>query len=150
MVAFYILSPFEWWCHAHSGTLFSYKYPDSKCHGANMGPTWVLSAPDGPHVGPMNLTIRVGCTCLCIAIPSITLWVPWQRHRFFRRYISSNFSAVVTTVNHKQNVDNIFKMSKIGKLLNLDYFISVIHGAWEAVYVKMTCCERNHQMVYRL
>ena len=23
-----------------------------------MGPTWVLSAPDGPHVGPMNLTIR--------------------------------------------------------------------------------------------
>ena len=24
--------------------------PDSKVHGANMGPTWVLSAPDGPHV----------------------------------------------------------------------------------------------------
>ena len=23
-----------------------------------MGPTWVLSAPDGPHVGPMNLVIR--------------------------------------------------------------------------------------------
>ena len=22
-----------------------------------MGPTWDLSAPDGPHVGPMNLTI---------------------------------------------------------------------------------------------
>ena len=35
-------------------------YPDSKGHGANMGPTWVLSAPDGPHVGPMNLAIRVG------------------------------------------------------------------------------------------
>ena len=35
------------------------EYPDSKVHGANMGPTWVLSAPDGPHVGPMNLAIRV-------------------------------------------------------------------------------------------
>ena len=35
------------------------KYPDNKVHGANMGPTWVLSAPDGPHVGPMNLVIRV-------------------------------------------------------------------------------------------
>ena len=23
-----------------------------------MGPTWVLSAPDGPHVDPMNLAIR--------------------------------------------------------------------------------------------
>ena len=32
--------------------------PDSKVHGANMGPTWVLSAADGPHVGPMNLAIR--------------------------------------------------------------------------------------------
>ena len=32
--------------------------PDSKVHGANMGPTWVLSAPDGPHVGSMNLAIR--------------------------------------------------------------------------------------------
>ena len=38
---------------------FSHYYPDSKVHGANMGPTWVLSAPDGPHVGPMDLTIRV-------------------------------------------------------------------------------------------
>ena len=33
--------------------------PDSKVHGANMGPTWVLSAADGPHVGPMNVAIRV-------------------------------------------------------------------------------------------
>ena len=33
--------------------------PDSKVHVANMGPTWVLSVPDGPHVSPMNLAIRV-------------------------------------------------------------------------------------------
>ena len=33
-------------------------YPDSIVHGANIGPTWVLSAPDGPHVGPMNLAIE--------------------------------------------------------------------------------------------
>ena len=32
-------------------------FPDSKVHGANMGPTWVLSAPDGTHDGPMNLAI---------------------------------------------------------------------------------------------
>ena len=32
--------------------------PDSKVHWANMGTTWVLSAPDGPHVGAMNLAIR--------------------------------------------------------------------------------------------
>ena len=39
--------------------------PDSKVHGYNMGPTWVLSAPDGPHVGPMNLAIREGMDQLC-------------------------------------------------------------------------------------
>ena len=32
--------------------------PNSKVSGANMGPTWALSAPDGPHVDPMNLAIR--------------------------------------------------------------------------------------------
>ena len=31
--------------------------PDSKVHVANMGPTWVLSAQGGPHIGPMNLAI---------------------------------------------------------------------------------------------
>ena len=30
---------------------------NSKVHRANMGPTWVLSAPDGSHVGPMNFAI---------------------------------------------------------------------------------------------
>ena len=34
-------------------------YPDSKVHWVNMGPTWVLSAPDRPHAGPINLAIRV-------------------------------------------------------------------------------------------
>ena len=34
-------------------------FPDSKVHGANMGLTWVLSAPDGPHVDLMNFTIWV-------------------------------------------------------------------------------------------
>ena len=30
-------------------------HPDSKVHGANMGPTWVLSAPDGPMLAPWTL-----------------------------------------------------------------------------------------------
>ena len=29
--------------------------PDNKIHGPNMWPIWVLSAPDGPHVGPGTL-----------------------------------------------------------------------------------------------
>ena len=30
--------------------------PDSKVHVAHVGPTWVLLAPGGPRVGPMNLS----------------------------------------------------------------------------------------------
>ena len=32
--------------------------PDSKVHMANTGTTWVLWAPNRPHVGPINLVIR--------------------------------------------------------------------------------------------
>ena len=52
-------------------------YPDSKVHGANMGPTWVLSAPDGPHVGPMNLAIRVVFLENLQDIPQIMHYVYW-------------------------------------------------------------------------
>ena len=48
-------------CHVNNAVDIS----DSKVHGANMGPTWVLSAPDGPHVGTMNLAIRDSYTQGC-------------------------------------------------------------------------------------
>ena len=32
--------------------------PESKVHLVPIAPTWVLSAPGGPHVGPMNLALR--------------------------------------------------------------------------------------------
>ena len=64
--------------------------PDSKIHGANMGPTWVLSAPGVPHVGPMDLAIR-GNICFpqppswsCtwnppVLLPSVAkMWRPWS------------------------------------------------------------------------
>ena len=31
--------------------------PDSKVHGAIMGPIWGRHDPGGPHVGPMNFAI---------------------------------------------------------------------------------------------
>ena len=35
-------------------------FPDSKIHGANMGPIWGRKDPGGPHVAPMNLVIWFG------------------------------------------------------------------------------------------
>ena len=54
-------------------------YPDSKIHGANMGPAWVLSALGGSHVSPMNLAIRVdinelGIACHLLIFKSLPEW----------------------------------------------------------------------------
>ena len=75
---------FTWWRFHRSAQDI---YPDSKVHGANMGSTWVLSAPDGPHVGPMNLAIRVSLTCVLkklysISQPNFPRGV-WVNVRFF-------------------------------------------------------------------
>ena len=43
----------------HQGIILSMAYPDSKVHGANMGPIWGRQDPGGPHVGPMNFAIWV-------------------------------------------------------------------------------------------
>ena len=48
--------------------------PDSKVHGANMGPIWGRQDPGGPHVGPMNFAIWDGLCrgVVCIVKSCIT------------------------------------------------------------------------------
>ena len=36
---------------------FSWVNPNTKVHGANMGPSWGRQDPGGPHVGHMNFAI---------------------------------------------------------------------------------------------
>ena len=48
----------DWWRNSQLVDLLAYENTtDSNVHGANMGPTWVLSALDGPHVDPRNHAI---------------------------------------------------------------------------------------------
>ena len=44
--------------------------PDSKVHGATMGPIWGWQDPGGPHVGPMNFAIWV--------LPWLNAWKPQE------------------------------------------------------------------------
>ena len=58
-------------------------FHDSKVHGANMGPTWVLSSPGGPHVGPMNLAIWVPISLVSLRADSLAIALipkrqPWR------------------------------------------------------------------------
>ena len=50
-------------------------YPDSKVHGANMGPIWGRQDPGGTHVGPMNFAIWVQS----VIPPMATKLALWQR-----------------------------------------------------------------------
>ena len=52
----------------------SKSYPDSKVHGANMGPIWGRQDPGGPHVGPMNVDIWVAAGDQAITLVIDTFW----------------------------------------------------------------------------
>ena len=41
------------------GQAWGYTDPDSKVHGANMGPIWGRQHPGIPHIGPMKFAIWV-------------------------------------------------------------------------------------------
>ena len=43
----------NWW----PDSWLAIRIPDSKVHGANIGPSWGRQDPGGPHVGPMNFAI---------------------------------------------------------------------------------------------
>ena len=75
-----------------------YGYPDSKVHGVNMGPTWFLSAPDCPHVRPINLAIRV---CNNHDVKSIRIDLSHKPHSASDKYPTiHNFVAEMCTHVH--------------------------------------------------
>ena len=83
----------------------SWLYPDSKVHGANMGPTWVLSAPDGPHVCPMNLAIWVVMAiALYTHIPIYNLPLTISTDHFLVLYIHQYIKETNIQQNIKLNI----------------------------------------------
>ena len=54
IICYISMNLIEWWTFP----LITISKPDSKVHGANMGPTCVLLAPGRPYVSPMNIAIR--------------------------------------------------------------------------------------------
>ena len=68
-----------------------------------MGPTWDLSAPDGPHVGPMNIAIRVGIQdwfsmAVCTVIQQHYVKFRWKT----KKSMFSNKHIFMITWQHHQ------------------------------------------------
>ena len=68
------------------------RVPDSTVHGANMGPTWVLLTPDGPHDGPMNLAIK-GWSLL--SFKPISHWMTLMEIQLLFKYIFYIFYTIL-------------------------------------------------------
>ena len=70
--------------------------PDSKVHGANMGPIGGRQDPGGPHVGPMNFAIW-GCIVFVIKLLQALIWlrVYWQNTNYFSgRILPTSFEMI--------------------------------------------------------
>ena len=73
------LVPFKWSCQTWNILIFSFSLfgyivnaiPDGRVHVANMGPTWVLSAPGGPMLAPW--TLLLGIIIITVIINIITI-----------------------------------------------------------------------------
>ena len=91
-------------------------YPDNEVHGTNMGTTSVLSAPDGSHVGPMSLAIRV-----CKGINAYTLFaVP------VRLFLSYVFLFAMPQQKTTFNIEIFLSLSLFNSLHNI-YNASIIN-----------------------
>ena len=72
-------------------------YPDSKVHGANMGPIWGWQGPGGHHVGPMNLAIWEVDVLVNLSFKTV-LWNTNQNASTIKIYIL--FSCLLQSLNH--------------------------------------------------
>ena len=84
--------------------LYQSRYPDSKIHVVAMGPTWDLTAPDGPHIGPVTLAIRVGLVHPYY-IPAIT---PIRNNCALGTCNKSSFILQINGNNMVTNLQTVF------------------------------------------
>ena len=78
-----------------TGEKITYSTPDSKVHGANMGPIWGRQDPGGPHVGPMNFAIWENSS----VITNVNEYDFQQACTHGRNFVNLNVS-IFTTIWH--------------------------------------------------
>ena len=107
--------------------------PDSKTNGANMGPTWDLPAPDGPHVGPINLSIRDVSPNLNtrshfhaeLMRPQMKLWyifssswnIWWHKELLWAWYDAYNICQLYVSFNELKSSWNFTESEKLFSIL---------------------------------
>ena len=117
-------------------------FPDSKVHGANMGPIWGRQDPGGPHGGPMSLAIWVVITLnrggYCY---NITVWgyfydiTVWQR--LFSDAMNINLSHFIGMQSKALDYERRrwqYVLRPISLALSLDHSKKKKNGLLLAIY----------------
>ena len=112
---------------------YTQKYPDSKVHGANMRPTWVLSAPDGPRVGPINLAISADTKCMA-AWPLLHLYT-WVILIGARRQLG----VLLNNDSHGEKLE--FHLLYLKKSLDINV------ATYHRTFVKFIACLFNIRLI---
>ena len=135
----------------------------SKVHGANKGPTWVLSASDGPHVGLMNLGIRapkptvytiVMCMCISVCMQyEVSVWNPSVTHILFAHNLflayslvlnfQTNFTNETSALDGRNLARFAFKMS-FGRISMSNILGRMLQTAWYSGF--LSSFFEKHQM----
>ena len=116
-------------------------YPDSKVHGANMGP-WVLSAPDGSHVGPMNLAIRD--IYVVTVLPLYPISIQWDIHSgiydhdTYIYYLKHGSVYLIADIGNKTATN----------LMTLPLYVSTSYSNY--LFSLCACCEFSCSHIYFL
>ena len=110
------------WCQHNT-----YHYPDSNVHGANMRPTWVLSAPDGHHVGPMNLAIRVVTYTATVLLCFLYLFIVFKATSLAHRQSCDRSSASWAFLGPFLLTGMKFDPACIGKCLHYNPWDEINH-----------------------
>ena len=81
-----------------------YQSPDSNVHGAKMGPTWVLSAPDGPMLVPWTLLSGSGLHLLWYWHAYVVIFQPGNASAYKVMFgLENGFSSYQRDQSHYPN-----------------------------------------------
>ena len=107
--------------------------PDSKVHGANMGPTWVLSAPDGPHVGHMNFAIRLFAIICSVYAHLHDAFCPHHRSHLVITFVHC-------IIQYSASAPTVTEYSRAGEIIAWIYNNYIQHVQWWEARVFFSYC----------
>ena len=122
----------------------NWNIPDSTVHGASIGPTWVLSAPGGPHVGPVNLATRD---------VYILEWnaVVWLDYNSFHQRMMNTYNYSHSPLLHNITCVPVYSICHVATPCNVNGFLNILGSCWwlilgyHGIYVTYICMVKLNQ-----